>query len=86
MIFTTHPPSNKLSNEASPIEGNEGNENSPNVLINKLREKCGDNITIAHLNINFLQNKFQPLASLVQGKVDILTVSETKIDDSFTTN
>ena len=45
----THPPSNELSNEASPIEGNEGIENSQSVLINKLREKCGDNITIARI-------------------------------------
>ena len=41
---------------------------------------------MAHLNINFLQNKFNPLVSLVQGNIDILIVSETKIDDSFTTN
>ena len=41
---------------------------------------------MAHLNINFLQNEFEPLVSLIQGKVDILIVSETKIDDSFTTN
>ena len=27
-FLCTHPPSNELSNEASPIEGKEGNENS----------------------------------------------------------
>ena len=41
---------------------------------------------IAHLNINFLYNKFEGLKNLIHGKVDLLILSETKINDSFTTN
>ena len=44
------------------------------------------NMIIAHLNINFLYNKFEGLKNLIHGKIDLLILSETKINDSFTTN
>ena len=37
----------------------------------------------AHLNINSIRNKFEELISQVKGTVDVLMISETKIDDSF---
>ena len=67
-----------MSTESSPIENSE--------IMDKLREKEVDNVIIAHLNINFLQNKFEPLVKLVQERVDILVISETKIDESFPLN
>ena len=82
----THPLSDELSNEESSIEINAANDKTPRIIISELRENSGGNVTVAHLNINFIQNKFEPLATLVQGKIVILIVSETKIDDSFTTN
>ena len=38
---------------------------------------------IAHLNINFLGKKFEELTSIIKDNVDILLVSETKLDGSF---
>ena len=35
------------------------------------------------MNINFIENKFNSLVSLVKDKLDIIMVSETKIDESF---
>ena len=58
----------------------------PHVFFQELSEKNEDWLIIAHLNINFLQNKFEPLATLVQGQVDILIISETKLDESFSSN
>ena len=40
-------------------------------------------LIFAHLNINSIRNKFDNLSKLIRGKVDILLISETKIDDSF---
>ena len=40
-------------------------------------------IIIAHLNINSLRNKFEFLIDQIKGNVDLLTVSETKFDESF---
>ena len=40
-------------------------------------------LIIAHLNINSLRNKFEFLVDQIKGKVDLLMVSETKLDESF---
>ena len=39
-----------------------------------------------HLNINFVRNKFELLSSLIGGKIDILLITETKLDATFPTN
>ena len=41
------------------------------------------NIIDAHLNINSLRNKFDSLISQITGSIDILMISETKLDKSF---
>ena len=43
-------------------------------------------IVISHININSIRNKFELLAEAVMGNVDILMVTETKIDKSFPTS
>ena len=40
-------------------------------------------IVISHININSIRNKFEHLAEALMGNVDILMVTETKIDKSF---
>ena len=48
-----------------------------------MRMKHLNNLIIAHLNINSLRNKFEFLVEFIRGKVDIIMISETKIDESF---
>ena len=48
-----------------------------------MRIKHVNKIIIGHLNINSLRNKFEFLFEVTRGKVDILMISETKIDESF---
>ena len=43
-------------------------------------------LVIAHININSIRNKIELLSSAVIGNIDILMISETKIDDTFPTN
>ena len=40
---------------------------------------------MGHLNINSIRNKFDALSLIVKNNVDILMISETKLDDSFPT-
>ena len=47
-----------------------------------LRKFC-KTIKIVHINISFIRNKLDLLSDQVKGNVDILIVSETKIDESF---
>ena len=41
---------------------------------------------MAHLNINSIRNKIEDLKTLIAQNVDILAVSETKLDESFPTS
>ena len=56
---------------------------NPNSIINGIKGKRADRLVLAHLNINFIYQKFEALKSLVQNKIDVLMISETKIDESF---
>ena len=47
--------------------------------------KYSKNIIFSHLNINSIKNKFENLKEVVSNHVDILVISETKIDKSFPT-
>ena len=48
-----------------------------------IRDDNLNKLIFAHLNINLIRNKFEELISQVKGTVDVLMISETKIDDSF---
>ena len=58
-------------------------ENVINVL-KFLRKKNVNKLIIAHLNINSICNKIDALANIALGSIDILVVTETKFDDTFT--
>ena len=50
-----------------------------------VRIKNLNRIVLAHLNISSLRNKFDLLTDQIKGNVDVLVISETKLDDSFPT-
>ena len=52
-------------------------------ILGALRRSNLNRIILAHLNINSIRNKFVLLKEGVRGNIDILMISETKIDDSF---
>ena len=58
----------------------------PHVILGKLRATNANRPIIAHININFLESKFESLKDLIKDKIDILVVGETKIDESYPTN
>ena len=51
-----------------------------------LRVKNVNRLIIENLNINSRSNKFDQLKLVVQGNVDILIVTETKLDSNFPTS
>ena len=55
----------------------------PKILLEKLKAKNKDRPIIAHININFLNPKFEPLKDIIKDNIDILLISETKLDDTF---
>ena len=40
-------------------------------------------IIFAHLNINSIRNKFDQLSDMIKGHIDVLMISESKLDNSF---
>ena len=58
------------------------NDNFSNTL-QKLRVNNPLKIIVGQLNTNSIRNKFDALCSVFKQKIDILLVSETKIDDTF---
>ena len=53
--------------------------------IENIRSKNPNRLIIAQLNINSLRYKFDSLVEILHSNVDILLISETKIDSSFPT-
>ena len=57
----------------------------PVKVLDKIRQKHSNRLVIAQLNINSLRNKFASVSTMIKDNVDLLLISETKIDSSFPT-
>ena len=57
----------------------------PSKVLYNIRQKHSNRLIIAQLNINSLRNKFSTLSAMTKNNIDILLLSETKIDSSFPT-
>ena len=53
------------------------------LLLYKIRLTSKNNLIFAHLNIDSIRNKFDLLKEVVSNNIDILVISETKLDSSF---
>ena len=54
-------------------------------VLKNIRQKHSNWLVIAQLNINSIRNKFTSLSNMIKDNIDILLISETKIDSSFPT-
>ena len=48
-----------------------------------MKIQCPEKIIVRHLNINSIRNKFDALYFIIDTNIDILLISEAKLDDSF---
>ena len=51
-----------------------------------LKSSNPSTLNFAYLNINSVRNKFENFKEIINGKVDIFTIAETKLDGSFPTS
>ena len=56
---------------------------NPLAILGDLRKRNINKIIFGHININHLAGKFEDLSYLIKDKLDVLVVTETKLDDSF---
>ena len=54
-------------------------------VLKNTRQKHSNRLVIAQLNINSIRNKFTSLSNMIKDNIDILLISESKIDSSFPT-
>ena len=50
-----------------------------------MKSRSPDKLILGHLNINSIRNKFDGLKFVIDNKINIFLISETKLDDWFTT-
>ena len=72
----------KRENEIGIQDESQKCENFMHSLFN-IRKHHSNKIIMAHININSLRNKFDMLTNSFTEYIDILMISETKLDDLF---
>ena len=70
--------------DKGPESSNALQNDSPNKdILSNIRLKNVNRLLIGNLNINSVSGKVDQLKVLIQGKLDILVITETKLDSSF---
>ena len=72
--------SGKVSNTVTCDEFNAKNSEE-NINLKLIRKGKFNRLVLAHININSLRNKFDNSAQQITNNVDILMMSETKLDN-----
>ena len=75
--------SNVENENPSNIANSDIDELDPITKLSTIRVKNRRGLIMAHLNMNSIRTKFGDLKFLISNNVDILIISETKIDESF---
>ena len=68
------------------LNGTNSEETLKNDGLNAICKKNPNRIIIAHSNINSIRKKFEMLKEVAGNKIDILLISETKLDNTFPLN
>ena len=55
----------------------------PKDVLSKLKRNHPNNIVIGHLNINSIREKFEFLKDIIGTSIDMLLISETKLNNTF---
>ena len=61
-------------------------EDDPYKILRDLNISNINRLVVAHLNINHIIGKFDSMKEIIRDNIDILAISETKIDHSFPTS
>ena len=71
---------------SSSVPANQDHHTHILASLKNIRIKNLNNVIIGLLNINSIRNKFHALQHIIHGNVDILIITETKIDHTFPQN
>ena len=82
LFFTLDVNANPFIPNGPPVQIGSDKDTSSTILQN-IRVKNIDRIIIGHININSIRNKIDLLSDVIRDKIDILLISETKLDNTF---
>ena len=68
------------------VDESKNEHSDPFTTLEKIRISFINQLIICQLNINSLRNKFEALKHILSGNLDILVVTESKLDASFPGN
>ena len=68
------------------VQDYDKNSSHPRLVLENLTLKKNHRLVIGNLNINSISNKFDNLRLIIQGKIEILIITETKADSTFPFN
>ena len=71
------------THEADITDSNLFDNNETDQVLKVLKNDNPSNLNFCYLNINSVRNKFTDLQTIINGNVDIVSIAETKLDDSF---
>ena len=61
-------------------------EEDPSIILRNLKLHNSKRIVIAHINVNGLAKKIESLKFMIKNSIDILVITESKLDSSFPAN
>ena len=67
----------------SPLLSAPEESNDTKIGLKVMKENSPNKIIVGQLNISSLRNKFEALQYIINRNLDIILLSETKLDDSF---
>ena len=76
---------NKSTN-SSDIDSSRPNDTDQIWELKKIRLKNPNNVVLGNLNINFISRKFEQFKYLISNHVDVLVLTETKLNKTFATS
>ena len=59
------------------------NDQDVTSILKEIRVNNINRIIVGHLNVNSLAEKFDSMKVIIPGNIDIMVISESKLDDSY---
>ena len=72
-----------LTYEFSTLDKVATEEEDVRSILGSLKLRNVNRLIFVQINVNFIRNEFELLFSLVSSNIDLLLISETKIDNTF---
>ena len=72
-----------LTYEFSTLDKVATEEEDVRSILGSLKLRNMNRLIFVQINVNFIRNEFELLFSLVSSNIDLLLISETKIDNTF---